>query len=104
MAKSWPSDIALFAALGAGGMGDVDQAVDLELGELIALKAVGGSGGRDFATDSALVQELQLARRISHNNVCRLYHIDRHRRATGDVLFITMELLEGRHAGDAVGA
>ena len=81
--------------LGGGGMGDVYEAVDLELGERIALKTVRSRADHDFASDNGLIQELQLARRISHPNVCRLYHVDRHKRPADDVLFITMELLEG---------
>ena len=80
--------------LGAGGMGEVYEAVDLELNERIALNRVRSQADDSLASDSRLIQELQLARRISHPNVCRLYHIDRDRRGGGDVMFITMELLE----------
>jgi serine/threonine protein kinase/tetratricopeptide (TPR) repeat protein len=81
--------------LGSGGMGEVYEAVDLELNERIALKRVRSHTDDSLASDSGLIQELQLARRISHPNVCRLYHIDRDRRGGGDVMFITMELLDG---------
>jgi serine/threonine protein kinase/tetratricopeptide (TPR) repeat protein len=81
--------------LGSGGMGEVYEALDQELGERIALKTVRSVGDIDFSNDKKLIQELQLARRISHPNVCRLYHIERDSRPTGDVLFIVMELLEG---------
>jgi serine/threonine protein kinase/tetratricopeptide (TPR) repeat protein len=81
--------------LGRGGMGEVYEALDEELKERIAIKTVRMSADPAFATPNGLVQELQLARRVPHPNVCRLYHVDRDKRPDGDVLFITMELLEG---------
>jgi serine/threonine protein kinase len=81
--------------LGRGGMGEVYEAVDMELNETIALKTV----RQDVTVDSAgvgnLMQELQLARRVTHSNVCRVYDIGRHGESGRATVFITMELLDG---------
>jgi serine/threonine-protein kinase len=78
--------------LGAGGMGMVYQALDRELGEVIAIKTL----RPDFieADSNALDRfrsEIRLARRISHRNVVRTHDIGE---AAG-LYYITMELVEG---------
>src|ERR1044071_8644507 len=72
--------------IGAGGMGEVYEAHDLELGEDIAIKVV--------RVDSVerVRREIQLARQITHRNICRTFDLGR----DGDVMFVTMELLRGR--------
>ncbi len=79
--------------LGAGGMGIVYKAIDLELGEVIAIKTL----KRELISmdPSALERfrsEIRLARRISHRNVVRTHDIGE---ADG-VYFITMEYVEGK--------
>jgi eukaryotic-like serine/threonine-protein kinase len=76
-----------------GGMGEVYEAEDLELGVHIALKTV-------MQGDLAQIrQEVQTARLVTHPNVCRIFDIAQHKNqdAPGEQLwFITMELLQGR--------
>jgi len=80
-----------------GGMGEVYEAEDLELGERVALKAI-----RRIAPDSELLalfkKEVQLARRVTHPNVCRIFDFAQHEDAeTGTIVtLLSMELLEGR--------
>ena len=79
--------------LGAGGMGIVYKAIDLELGEVIAIKTL----KRELISidPSALERfrsEIRLARRISHRNVVRTHDIGE---AEG-MYFITMEYVEGK--------
>lgn len=76
---------------GAGGMGVVYEAEDLELGERVALKTLHAGAGATEREVSRLRREVQLARRVTHPNVCRIYDVGRH----GDIVFVTMELLEG---------
>ena len=52
--------------IGQGGMGEVYEAYDKHLGELVALKVLRASLQDDSAATTRLVRELQLARRISH--------------------------------------
>src|ERR1044071_3732291 len=72
--------------IGAGGMGEVYEAHDLELGEDIAIKVV------RVGSFERVRREIQLARQITHRNICRTFDLGR----DGDVMFVTMELLRGR--------
>lgn len=80
---------------GAGGMGEVYAAEDLELGGQVALKVALRSGGLDpFAVDR-FRREVRIARQITHENVCRVFDIGRHRQGGEEIAFFTMEWLEG---------
>ncbi|MGD2114773.1 MAG: tetratricopeptide repeat protein [Acidobacteriota bacterium] len=89
----------LVRPLGRGGMGEVFEALDLELGERVALKTI----RPDLTAESLSLQrfrrEVQMARRVTHRNVCRIFDVFRHTPSPGDgadeVVFLTMELLEG---------
>ena len=85
---------------GEGGMGVVYEAEDLELHERVALKTLHAPLQAQEREIARLRREVQLARRVTHPNVCRIYDAGRH----DEVLFVTMELLEGetlsRHIGE----
>jgi tetratricopeptide (TPR) repeat protein len=86
--------------IGAGGMGEVYEALDRELGETIALKTVALTTLDDQRSIARLKAEVQLARRITHPNVCRIFDFGVHlRRRPGliaePVPLLTMELLAG---------
>ncbi len=73
--------------IGDGGMGQVYAAFD-EVAEVeVALKVM----HPETLDLAALRRELQLGRRVTHTNVCRLFDIGRHE----DAFFLTMELVEG---------
>ncbi len=78
-----------------GGMGEVYEAEDLELKDEVALKIV----RKEVATDAPSIErfrrEIQVARRISHPNVCRIFDLGKHQGPDGEVTFLTMELLPG---------
>jgi serine/threonine protein kinase/tetratricopeptide (TPR) repeat protein len=84
-----------------GGMGDVYEADDLELGNRVALKTIRQEVLRHSNAVDKFKQEVNLARRVTHPNVCRVFDLFRHRGSpsnTGDnndVLLVTMELLYG---------
>jgi serine/threonine protein kinase len=87
--------------IGRGGMGEVYEAQDIELGTRVALKTLRPEISADPWALKRFRQEIHLANRISHPNVCRMFDIARDHadgqpedHATGHV-FITMELLEG---------
>jgi tRNA A-37 threonylcarbamoyl transferase component Bud32/predicted negative regulator of RcsB-dependent stress response len=91
--------------IGQGGMGQVYAALDLELRERVAVKAIRPEISSDPHVLSRFRRELQLTRRITHLNVCRTFDIARHKAAAGDdtssdITFLTMELLEGETLGD----
>src|SRR4051812_8454387 len=64
--------------LGAGATGRVYEALDIELGERVALKVLRG-GLTDEAGWSATIErfrrEVKLTRRIQHRNVARMFDI-----------------------------
>ena len=89
----------MIARLGRGGMGDVWQADDLVLGTPVALKFIRSASE---AARAATMNEVRLARKITHPAVCRVFDIGE---ADGEVFF-SMELVRGedlssliRHAG-----
>ncbi|MEM1204251.1 MAG: protein kinase [Acidobacteriota bacterium] len=87
--------------LGQGGMGQVYRARDLELGVDVALKAIRPERCRSPQAIARFKREVQLARQVTHRNVCRIFDLFQLR--SGDAwgreaqphLLVTMELLEG---------
>jgi len=82
--------------IGKGGMGEVYEAEDLQLG-IVALKTIRHGIASSSDTFERFRQEVQLARRVSGPEVCRIHELyllpasGRHQ-ATA---FLTMEYLEG---------
>lgn len=77
--------------LGRGGMGEVYRADDLRLGQPVALKFLPKHLGQDSGRLDRLLNEVRLARRVSHPNVCRVYDVSE---AEGQQ-FLTMEYVDG---------
>jgi serine/threonine protein kinase/TolB-like protein len=89
----------IVAFVAAGGMGEVYQVEDLELGGRLALKTVRRQQD-DQGTHHALERfrrEIQLARQVTHINVCRIFDVGFHPVDDGGppITFLTMELLQG---------
>ncbi len=78
-------------ALGDGGMGLVYRVRDRETTEILALKLLRPEIARDPVMMQRFKDELRLAHRITHKNVCRIYDFNR----IGDLTFITMEYVDG---------
>jgi eukaryotic-like serine/threonine-protein kinase len=79
-----------------GGMGEVYEVEDKELRTRVALKTVTISRVLSVHLMNGFKREIQLARKVTHPNVCRVYDIGHHSHPTrGDILFLTMELLQG---------
>ena len=78
--------------IGAGGMGAVYQARDLQLNRVVALKVIRPDLAKDPEIVSRFKQELILARQVTHKNVIRIYDL-----AEFDgIKFITMDFIDGR--------
>jgi serine/threonine protein kinase/tetratricopeptide (TPR) repeat protein len=77
--------------LGRGGMGKVYKALDNEIKEKIALKLIKPEISSDKKTIDRFQNELKLARKISHRNVCRMHDLGK---SEGNY-FITMEYVDG---------
>src|SRR5688572_7872237 len=83
-----------------GGMGEVYEAEDLELSERVAIKTIREDIAADERVNQRFRREVQLARKITHPNICRIFDLFQHqfagpREGTPPVLFVTMELLTG---------
>jgi len=81
----------IIALLGKGGMGEVYRADDLTLGQAVALKFLPDEAAHDEGLVERFRNEVRMARRVSHPNVCRVYDV-------GDVdgqVFFTMEYVDG---------
>jgi serine/threonine protein kinase len=80
----------IISLLGRGGMGEVFRADDLMLGQPVALKFLPQS-----MVDKSMLErfrnEVRIARRISHPNVCRVHDIG----DTGEQVFLSMEYVDG---------
>jgi eukaryotic-like serine/threonine-protein kinase len=86
-----------------GGMGHVYEAFDSELGVHVALKVIRSEIASNPEALRRFRQEVQLARRITHPNVCRTYDLEHETGPTRDVLFLTMEFLDGETLAAKIG-
>jgi serine/threonine protein kinase/tetratricopeptide (TPR) repeat protein len=77
--------------LGRGGMGTVYRVLDRTIGEEVALKVLKPEVAAEEKTIERFKNELKLARKIIHKNVCRMFDINQ---AEG-TFFITMEYVPG---------
>jgi eukaryotic-like serine/threonine-protein kinase len=77
--------------LGAGGMGRVYRAHDTKLNEEVALKLIKPEIAADKKTVERFHNEIKIARKISHKNVCRTHDLHQE----GKTLFLTMEYVRG---------
>ncbi|MBL0030152.1 MAG: protein kinase [Rhodanobacteraceae bacterium] len=81
----------VLSELGAGGMGVVYKARDLELDDIVAIKMLRGAGLMDAEQLDRLKSEIKLARKITHPNVLRTFDFgDSDGRA-----YISMEYVRG---------
>lgn len=90
--------------LGRGGMGEVYAAEDLQMGGLsVALKTPRLGLHWSEAAQEGLRKELELARLVTHPNVCRVYDLVLHRHPDlGELVLLSMELLQGRTLSQAI--
>ncbi|HXW93887.1 MAG TPA: serine/threonine-protein kinase [Terriglobales bacterium] len=81
----------IVALLGQGGMGEVYRADDLVLGQAVALKFLPPSAANDEELLQRFRNEVRMARRVSHANVCRVHDVGE---AEGQT-FLSMEYVDG---------
>ena len=79
--------------LGKGGMGKVYKVLDREINEKVALKLIKREISADRQTIERFQNEIKITRRITHKNVCRMYHLGRE----NDTYYITMEFIRGEN-------
>ena len=81
----------ILGLLGRGGMGEVYRADDLKLGQAVALKFLPASVENDAGRLERFLNEVKIARQISHPNVCRVHdvgEVDGHH-------YLSMEYVDG---------
>ncbi len=77
-----------------GGMGEVYEAEDLTLHGRLALKTIRPEIAKNPSAVERFKREINIARRITHPNVSRIYDLGIHHGST-DTMFLTMEFLAG---------
>jgi len=85
----------IVSLLGKGGMGEVYKAEDLKLNQTVALKFLPSAVALDGGMLARFHNEVRIARRVAHPNVCRVYDI-------GEVEgrhFLSMEFIDGEDLG-----
>ncbi len=78
--------------LGKGGMGKVYKVHDTKIKEKIALKLIKPEIAKDKKTIERFSNELRLARKIRHKNICQMFDLGEDR----GTHFITMEFVPGQ--------
>jgi serine/threonine protein kinase/Tfp pilus assembly protein PilF len=81
--------------IASGGMGAVYEAEDMELGERVALKTIHTEMAANPRMLLRFKKEIQLAKRISHPNVCRIHDLGIDESTSESLAFLTMELILG---------
>jgi Protein kinase domain len=77
--------------LGLGGMGEVYRATDLVLRQPVALKFLPEAVGANHPVLERFLNEVRIARQISHPNVCRVYDLGVYQ----GLHYISMEFVDG---------
>ncbi len=89
------SRVRILEFRGRGGMGEVYRAEDLKLGEPLAIKIVRAEWQSDPAMLARFHDEIKLARRVSHPNVCRVHGILTRTMRGRELVCLEMEYLDG---------
>src|SRR6266446_10496025 len=77
--------------LGAGGMGEVYLAEDMQLGRRVAIKFLSPELVADERANKRLVREARAAATLDHPNICSIYEVGE----VDDRSFIVMQYVEG---------
>jgi hypothetical protein len=81
--------------LAKGGMGEIYEAHDGWIDEVIALKTIVPTIADSRQALARLRTEVRLARQVTHDNVCRVFDFGFHERGGEQIAYLTMELLRG---------
>jgi len=85
--------------LGKGGMGNVYRVFDKKIQEEVALKLLRPEISSEKKTIERFRNELKVARKIAHRNVCKMYDLGEE----GGTHYITMEYVPGESLKSMIG-
>src|SRR6185295_7126478 len=86
------SHYRIVRALGAGGMGEVFLAEDTKLGRQVALKVLARESASDPDRRARFEREARAVAALNHPSIVTIHSVEEDQ----GVIFITMELVEGR--------
>jgi serine/threonine protein kinase/tetratricopeptide (TPR) repeat protein len=89
--STFASRYEVIEELGKGGMGKVYRVEDKKIKEEVALKLIKPEIASDKKTIDRFSNELKMARKIAHRNVCKMYDLGEEKGAH----YITMEYVSG---------
>jgi hypothetical protein len=82
--------------LGWGGLGEVYEARDLQLGELLAIKTLLPEIASDERAITRFKAEIQLARKVTNRHICRIFDLGHDSsNPARPISFLSMELVAG---------
>jgi serine/threonine protein kinase len=84
--------------IGTGGMGKVYKALDNEINEIVALKTIRPEIASDEASVQRFKNEMKIARKITHKNVCRIFQFEE----IEGIKCISMEFISGEDLNNFV--
>ncbi|MBL8167852.1 MAG: protein kinase [Acidobacteria bacterium] len=90
------SHYRILSKLGAGGMGEVYLAEDLNLGRRVALKLLPARFMQDAERVRRFAQEARTASTLNHPNILTIYEIGQTAGDDGEAHYIAMEFVEGQ--------
>ena len=89
---TFASRYEIIEELGKGGMGKVYRVEDKKIKEEVALKLIKHEIASDKKTIERFSNELKMARKIAHRNVCKMYDLGEEK----GTHYITMEYVPGQ--------
>ena len=90
----------IVSALGAGGMGEVYRARDLNLGRDVAIKLLPSQFAHDRDRVARFRREAQILATLNHPHIAAIYALE----SADDVLGLVLELVEGPTLGERLDA
>ena len=88
----------ILAPLASGGMGEVFRARDPKLNRAIAIKILPETTAADPERRARFEREAQTIAALNHPNIVTIHSVE----AASGVLFLTMELVEGKPLSDLI--
>src|SRR5262245_14924902 len=88
----------IFAAIGAGGMGEVYRATDTNLKRAVAIKVLPESVATDRDRLARFQREAEVLASLNHPTIAAIYGLER----SGGITALVMELVEGPTLGDRI--